>query len=158
MSAPFLPPRQSKTFLPSSTPIIHIPWRPGVDDHGNPVLDAHGNPTGSYAAPVNRVCICWWPLERRTWQIDPVDPDVVARIESDIHILVDDVNPYNKFDQVQVNVSSDSAAPQWLTYRVEGLPTNWASALPFPAASYGMLIGGELHCRRVTSTGVLAGQ
>lgn len=130
-------------FLPSLTPIQHIVWT------ANSSVDAHGNKSGSYGQPINRMCVCWWPLERRTWEVDPIDPDVVARYENDLHLLVDDATIYNKPDRVIVN---------GLLYQVEGLGTDWKSALPFPTAAYGMLIGGEVHVRRVTSTGVLAGQ
>ena len=134
--------------LPSSTPITHIYWTFAVDGGGNPVLDAHGNPTGSYGAPVAEMCICWWPLERRTWSEDPIDPGEEERYENDVHLLVANVKTFNKLDRVIVN---------GLMYQVEGLGTDWASALPFPATAYGMLVGGEVHCRRVTGTGVLAG-
>jgi hypothetical protein len=130
------------TFLPASIAIQHMVWVPSGSN------DAHGNATGAFANPVTRMIVCWWPLERRTWQIDPIDPDVVARYEYDIHMLVPQANVYNKLDRVTV---------EGLAYEVQGLATDWAGALPFPAASYGMLIGGEVHCRRVTSTGVLGG-
>lgn len=142
---------QSRTFLPYQTPIKHIPWIP------NDTPDSHGNTGGAFGAPINRMCLAWWPLERKTWEPDPIDPDVVARIENDIHILVKDPNIYKVLDMVQVNVSTNPAKPEWLTYKVQGLPTNWAAALPFPTMSYGMLIPGEIHCRRITDTGVLAG-
>lgn len=129
--------------LPSLTPIQHLEWIP--DGH----KDSHGNPTGAFSEPIDRKCICWFPLSRRTWQIDPVDPNVMARIDSDLHVLVEDPNIYKKLDRVIVN---------GLMYQVEGLPTDWGSGLPFQNAAYGMLIFGELHVRRVTSTGVLAGQ
>jgi hypothetical protein len=135
------------TFLPASIPISHMAFTPTISN-GAPVLDNHNNPVGTYAAAVTRMVVAWWPLERRTWQIDPIDPDVVARYENDIHMLVPQASVYNKPDRVIVN---------GLTYEVQGLPTDWASALPFPTASYGMLIGGEVHCRRVSSTGVIAG-
>jgi hypothetical protein len=144
------------TFLPPGGTLQHIVWQPTVEN-GAPVLDAHGNPTGTYAAPVTRNYIAWWPLERRTWEVDPIDPDVIARIENDIHMLVTDSTIYNKLDIVRINISTDPSNPDWLTYRVEGLPTHWAAALPFPTTAYGMFIGGEVHLRRVTSTGVLAG-
>jgi hypothetical protein len=136
------------TFLPAAISISHYVYVPAMSG-GNPVLDAHGNPTGAYAAPVTRMIIAWWPLERRTWQIDPIDPNVVNRYEYDIHMLVPQANVYNKPDRVIVN---------GLEYEIQGLPTDWASALPFPTAAYGMLIGGEVHCRRVTSTAVLGGE
>ena len=69
------------SFLPVQTEIQHMVWSLNVDGSGNPVRDAHGIQQGSYAAPVKRFIICWWPLERRTWEIDPVDPDVVARYD-----------------------------------------------------------------------------
>jgi hypothetical protein len=142
---------QSRTFLPYQTPIIHIPWVP------NTTPDSHGNTGGEFGPPINRMCLAWWPLERKTWEPDPIDPDVVARIENDIHILVKDPNIYKVLDMVQVNVSTNPSAPDWLTFKVQGLPTNWAAALPFPTMAYGMLIPGEIHCRRITDTGVLAG-
>lgn len=111
--------------------------------------DSHGNPTGSFGEPIDRMCIAWFPLSRRTWSIDPVDPNVFARIDNDLHMLVHDASVYHKLDRVVVN---------GLVYQVEGLPTDWSAGLPFPAAAYGMLIFGEVHIRRVTSTGVLAGQ
>lgn len=135
--------------LPSSTPIQHIYWAFTVDGNGDPVLDSHGNPTGGYGAPVAEMCICWWPLERRTWSEDPIDPNLMNAYENDIHLLVDDASIFNKPDRVIVN---------GLTYQVEGLATDWQSALPFPTLSYGMLVGGEVHVRRVSDTGVLAGQ
>jgi hypothetical protein len=131
------------TFLPSQTSIMHLVWIPSNTN------DTHGNATGTFAAPVQRMIVCWWPLERRTWQIDPIDPDVVARIENDIHMLVPQANVYKKQDRVIVNN---------LLYEVQGLPTDWAGGLPFQTASYGMLIGGEVHCRRVTATGVIGGE
>lgn len=149
--------RPNPTFLPMSIPIIHIPWVLNVDSSGNPVKDSHGNQNGHYGDPINRRCLAWWPLERKTWEPDPIDPDVVARIESDIHILVRDPNIYKTQDIVKVNVSTKRDTPEWLTYRVQSLPTNWAAALPFPTMAYGMLIPGEIHCRRVTNTGVLKG-
>lgn len=129
------------TFLPSSTPIQHI----YCSSSGT---DSHGNPTITYGDPVDEACICWWPLERRTWEIDPISPDTVARYENDVHMLVADGSNYTKGDRVIIENR---------VYTVEGLPTDWSSALPFPAASYGMLVGAEIHLRRVTSTGVLAG-
>jgi hypothetical protein len=135
------------TFLPASIQISHMVFTPTMSGNA-PVLDNHGNPVGTYANPVARFIVAWWPLERRTWQIDPVDPDVVSRYEYDIHMLVPQANVYNKPDRVIVN---------GLSYEIQGLSTDWASALPFPTASYGMLIGGEVHCRRVTSTGVIGG-
>lgn len=133
----------SRTFLPSSTAIQHIYWTDSL------TTDAHGNPTGGFGDPVNETVICWWPLERRTWEIDPVDPDVVARIEEDIHMLVDRRYVFTKRDRVIVN---------GLMYEVQGVATDWAGGLPFPATAYQMLIGLEVHARRVSSTGVLAGQ
>lgn len=135
-------------FLPLQTRIQHMVYSLNVDGSGNPVYDAHGVQQGAYADPVTRHIVCWWPLERRTWEVDPIDPDVVARYELDIHLLVPDPKIYNKPDRVIVND---------LLYQVEGLPTDWHSALPFKTASYGMLIGGEVHVRRVTSTGVIGG-
>lgn len=143
--------RPNPTFLPMSIPIIHIPWVVATEK------DTHGNYPGAYGDPINRRCLAWWPLERKTWEPDPIDPDVVARMESDIHVLVRDPNIYNVRDIVKVNVST-TKTPQWMTYRVEGIPTNWAAALPFPTMAYGMLIPGEIHCRRVTNTAVLGGQ
>jgi hypothetical protein len=135
--------------LPSLTSIQHLVWTPVVDGGGNPVKDAHGNPTGAFAAPVQRMIVCWFPLARRLWQIDPVSPNVEARIDNDIHMLVEDSTVYNKLDRVVVD---------GLIYQVEGLPMDWSDGLPFANMSYSMLVGGEVHCRRVTSTGVLAGQ
>jgi hypothetical protein len=135
-------------FLPLQTEVQHIVWSLNVDDQGNPVYDGHGIQQGTYAAPVSRWIVCWWPLERRTWEVDPIDPDVVARYEADIHLLVPDPKIYNKPDRVIVN---------GLMYQVEGLPTDWKSGLPFQTAAYGGLIGGEVHLRRVTSTGVIGG-
>lgn len=132
----------NKTFLPSVTAIQHLYW------NASNTTDAHGNPTGGYSDPVNENIICWWVLERRTWAEDPVDPDVVARTEDDIHMLVNDPSIYTKRDRVIVN---------GLLFEVQGVPTDWSSGLPFQAASYGMLVGGEVHARRVSSTGVLAG-
>jgi hypothetical protein len=136
-------------FLPQQTPILHIVWEPSFDDAGKPIKDRHGNQTGSYGTPIPRMIYCWWPLERSTWQVDPVDPDVVARIEYDIHLLVEQPMIYKVLDRVVVDNN---------TYQVQGLPTHWRSALPFPTAAYGSLIGGEVHCRKVSNTGVLAGQ
>lgn len=144
----------STAFLPLQTAIQHMVYVPTVDDDGNPVMDSHGNQRGSYADPVTRMIVCWWPLERRTWEVDPVDPDVVARYEADIHLLVPDPTIYNKPDRVIITNQRDTK----ITFQVEGLPTDWKSALPFQTAAYGVFIGGEVHCRRVSSTGVLAGQ
>lgn len=141
-----------KTFLPSQTPVRHIYY---TLDGG---IDSHGNPTGSYGEPVVEWCICWWPLERKTWEVDPIDPDVVARIESDVHMLVNSSEHYTKGDRVLLDLSSNPNTPNWTMYEVQGLPTDWSAGLPFPTASYGMLVGAEIHLRRVSSTGVLAGQ
>lgn len=130
------------TFLPSSTAIQHIYCsESGTDSHGNPII--------TYSEPVDETIICWWPLERRTWEIDPIDPNVVDRYQNDIHLLAADGTNWTKGDRVIVNGN---------LFTVEGLATDWSAALPFPAASYGMLVGIEIHCRRITSTGVLAGQ
>jgi hypothetical protein len=134
--------------LPSSTPIQHIYWTWTVETNGDPVLDAHGNPTGAYGSPIQEACIAWWPLERRTWSQDPIDPAYLNTYENDLHLLVDDPTIFKKLDRVIVNGDM---------YQVEGLSTDWSSALPFPAANYGALVGGEVHVRRVTDTGVLAG-
>jgi hypothetical protein len=131
------------TFLPSCTPITHIPWVQ------SDTLDAHNNPTGSYGDPVSTTCICWWPEHWRTGRPDPVSADTMDRIATDIHMLVTDPTLYSKRDMVIVD---------GLTYQVQGLETDWKNGLPFPNMSYSMLTGGEVHCRRVTSTGVLAGQ
>jgi hypothetical protein len=138
MTNPLAGPR---TFLPSSVPIQHIYY----SETGG--LDAHGNPTGTYGDPVNETCICWWPLERRTWSQDVISPDVVDRDENAVHMLVNDASMFTKLDRVII---------EGRIYTVEGVPTDWAGALPFPTANYGMLIGGEVNLRRVTSTGVLA--
>jgi hypothetical protein len=135
--------------LPSSTAIQHIYWEFTVDDNGNPVLDSHGNPTGAYGPPVNETCICWWPLERRTWEQDTIDPNLVNSYENDLHLLVNDPSIFTKLDRVIVN---------GLMYQVEGLSTDWAAGLPFPTAAYGALVGGEVHVRRVSDTAVLAGE
>ncbi len=131
--------------LPALTPIMHVQW---VADGGK---DSHGNPTGAFSAPIPRMIIAWFPLARRLWQIDPINPNVTARIDNDIHMLVPtaDLQFYKKLDRVIVDN---------YVYQVEGLPMDWSNALPFANTSYGMLIDGEIHCRRVTSTGVLAGQ
>jgi hypothetical protein len=145
---PGLPAFGYTAFLPLQTPIQHMIYTLNTNPDGTPALDAHGIQQGSYGAPIPRMIVCWWPLERRTWEVDPIDPDVVARYESDIHLLVPDPTVYNKPDRVIVNN---------LLYQVEGLATDWKSALPFKTASYGMLIGGEVHVRRVSSTGVIGG-
>ena len=129
--------------LPALTPITHMVWQP---DGGK---DKHGNPTGSYSAPIPRMIIAWFPLARRLWQIDPTSINAPARTDTDIHMLVPDPTTYNKLDRVVVN---------GLTYQVQGLPMDWSQALPFANASYSMLVDGEVHCRRTTATGVLAGQ
>lgn len=146
-------PRPNPTFLPNAIDIIHIPWVPGTEK------DAHGNyGPGHYSdKPINRKAIAWWPLERKTWEPDQIDPDVVARLESDIYVLVRDPSIYTVLDIVKVNVSTTKTA-EWLTYRVQNIPTNWAAALPFQTMAYSMLVPGEIHCRRVTNTAVLAGQ
>ncbi len=131
------------TLFPSLTPILHLVWQP---DGGK---DTHGNPTGAYSSPIARMIVCWFPLARRLWQIDPINPNVTARVDNDIHMLVEDSTVYHKLDHVVVD---------GLHYQVEGLPMDWSNALPFANPNYNMLVGGEVHCRRVTSTGVLAGQ
>jgi len=133
------------SILPALTPITHMVWRP---DGGK---DTHGNPTGTYSAPIPRMIISWFPLARRLWQIDPTSINAPSRTDTDIHMLVPtaDLLLYNKLDRVIVN---------GLTYQVQGVPMDWSQALPFANTSYSMFVDGEVHCRRTTATGVLAGQ
>jgi hypothetical protein len=130
-----------RTFLPSVVPIQHIYYSESTE------LDSHGNPIASYSDPVDETCICWWPLERRTWSQDIVSTAVVDRDENAVHMLVVDASKFVKNDRVII---------QDRLYEVEGVPTDWAAAAPFPTTNYNSLLGGEVNLRRVTSTGVLA--
>lgn len=120
-------------YLPASLTVQHKVW---LAQSSN---DAHGNAVHSYADPVNRKVIAYYPLGWQTGSPDVISPDYVARLEFNLEMIVDDASVYKKLDLVIVD---DEA------YEVQSIPYDWDRGMPF--AGYGSFVGGTVHIRKVT--------
>lgn len=121
--------------LKAEIPVQHKVW---VEDAHK---DAHGNTTGDYAEPVTRYAQAYYPLGWETGAPDVISADYEARLEFNIEMLVPDASVYHKRDLVEIN---------GLAYEVQSIPYDWSQGLPSFARGYAEMLGGTVHCRRVT--------
>lgn len=115
-------------------PFLHKVW---VDDG---TRDSHGNKTGHFADPVQKYAVQIYPANSTISRSDMVNPNVVARTETDIMLDVDSPEDFNKLDEIVL---------AGLTFKVQGDP-EFGSWDMLPISGYSDLVPGSIHVKRTT--------
>lgn len=122
------------SILEANIPVQHQVWTDSTE------RDSHGNKVGSYAPPVERKVIGIWPASASVSRSDVVNPNVVARTETDVMLDVDNPSIYGAKDLVIID---------GFKFKVQAQPqfSNWDN---MPIAGYADLVPGQVHVKRVT--------
>lgn len=135
------------SFIPSPYTVVHIP-RQISDD----IDDDTGNPITVDSSPIVRKAQGFSQIGRiRGSSKQLFGPEFVKRVETEIHMSVDDPNVYATNDQVRIFPELDDAGDYipgtGFAFAVDGLPVDSAQG-PFPLLFKSF--GGLVRLRRVT--------
>jgi hypothetical protein len=122
------------SLLEAKIPFQHQIWQE-IEER-----DSHGNKKGTYSNPIARMAVSIYPANSTLSRGDIVNPNVVVRNETDIHLFVDDSSLFGAQDLVILD---------GLKFKVQGQPA-FASWDLMPIEGYADLVPDALYVKRVT--------